>query len=229
VVGYGISASLIGIFESVISTYFIPAFYKRISSENKYEQAMAWHEYTSAMLVSLLVTIAIVISVSDELARVLLDVKFAEAAQYIAWGVLAEAARVTVATYALVAHAGMDTKKLIVPNVSGAIAAPLFVFLFVSEWAAHGVGMSLAAAGFIAIISSHLVLSRSFEIMMPWTKLLGAGVISLALIVLAEFGHSVLGASETLASSLFWLLGMGTILLLVLFMLLKSQINREVA
>ena len=228
VVGYGISASLIGIFESVISTYFIPAFYKRTASENRHEQALAWHEYTSAMLVSLLITIAIVVSVSDELARVLLDVKFAQAAQYVVWGVLAEAARVTVATYALVAHAGMDTKKLIVPNIIGAIAAPLFVFLFVTDWGAHGVGIGLAAAGFMAIISSHLVLSRSFEIIMPWTKLLRTGMIALLIIVFAEVGHGVVGVSDTFTASLLWLSGMGTVMLMVLFILLKSQINREV-
>ncbi len=229
VVGYGVSASLIGVFESVIGTYFIPTFYKRTSSEDRHEQALSWHEYASAMLASLLVTIAIIISVSDELARVLLDEKFAPAAQYIVWGALAEAARVTVGTYALVAHAGMDTKKLIVPNVFSAIAAPLFVFLFISDWAAHGVGMALAMAGFIGVISSHMLLSRTFEIIMPWTKLFQAGVISLLLIAVTEAAHAMLGVSDTLVESFFWLLSMGAVLLVILFMLLKSQIDREVA
>jgi len=229
VVGYGISASLIGLFESVISTYFIPAFYKRISSENKYKQALAWREYTSAMLASLLVSIAVIISVSDELARVLLDIKFSQAAQYIIWGALAEAARVTVATYALAAHAAMDTKKLIIPNVIGAIAAPLLVFILAPNWSAHGVGMGLAAAGFISVIASHLLLSRTFDILIPWSKLFRAGIIALACMAIVAVGHGVLGASETMISSLLWLLTMGALLLLILFVLLKPQIAREVA
>ncbi len=228
VVGYGISVSLIGVFESVISTYFIPAFYKRTSSENRDEQAQAWREYASAMLVSLLVTIAVVISVSDDLARILLDEKFAQASQYVVWGALAEGARVTVATYALIAHAGMETRKLIIPNVFGAVAAPLFVYLFVSEWAAHGVGIGLVLAGLIAIVSSHLLLSRSFEIIMPWVKLLQTAAMSFAILLFSKVGHDMLGASGSMAASLLWLLGMGTFLLLVLYMLLKTQINREV-
>ncbi|WP_018294664.1 lipopolysaccharide biosynthesis protein [Mariprofundus ferrooxydans] len=226
VVGYGVSASLIGVFESIVSTYFIPSFYKQTSSENRHEQALAWREYAGAMLVSLLISIAVIISVSGELAHVLLDIKFAQAAQYIIWGALAEAARVTVATYALAAHAAMDTKKLIVPNVIGAIAAPMFVFLLVSIWSAHGVGMGLVLAGFMAVVSSHFVLSRSFEIIMPWTKLLFAGITALALIVLAYVGHAVVGSSETMVASLLWLSGMGGILLLILFAYLKPYIYR---
>lgn len=227
VVGYGVAASLIGIFESIISTYFIPIFYKRVSSGDKREQALAWHEYAKAMLASLCVVISVIISLSDEFAFVLLDKSFANAAQYILWGVAAEAARVTVATYALLAHAGMDTKKLIIPNFLAAIAAPILVFVFVSDWVAHGVGMGLAFAGCIAIVSSHIVLSRSFDIIMPWTQLLRAGLIALGLFFLALFVHGLLGVSGTFVASLAWLVAGSVLLLSTLYMMLKVQINRE--
>lgn len=228
VIGYGISASLIGVFESVISTYFIPSFYKRTASENRSEQAKAWHEYASAMLASLLVTIAVIVSVSGELAHVLLDAQFAEAAQYIVWGALAEAARVVVGTYALIAHAGMDTKRLIIPNALAAIAAPYFVLLLVTEWSAHGVGMGLAITGLVALLSNHLLLSRSFEIIMPWRSLAQAAFYSFALILVAWVLHQLAGFSDNLLVALIWLVGMGLLLLMVLYLLLKSHINGEV-
>jgi len=228
VVGYGVSASLIGVYESIISTYFIPMFYKRTASEDKQEQAQAWHVYASAMFSSLLVTVAVIIAVSEEFAYVLLDEKFFQASQYIMWGAFAEAARVIVGAYALLAHAGMDTKKLIFPNILAAIAAPLFVYLLVQDWGVDGVGMGLALAGIIAIASSHVALSRSFDVIMPWTILLWTGLISLVLIVASEAGHSMLGASETFLASLVWLCGTGVVLLFVLFVMLKTQIKREV-
>jgi len=227
VVGYGVSMSLIGVYESIISTYFMPMFYKRTATEEKHEQAQAWRAYASAMLSSLIVTVTVIVVVSEEFAHVLLDEKFFQASQYIVWGALTEAARVTVGAYALLAHAGMNTKKLILPNTFAAVAAPLFVFVFVQNWQVAGVGMGLAVAGLVAIVSSHFTLSRSFEIIMPWTRLLWSALVSLILIVIAEVGHNIFGSSETFFVSLIWLCVTGTILLLVLFVMLKSQIKQE--
>ena len=228
VVGYGVSMSLIGVYESVISTYFIPMFYKRASSEDKSVQANAWHTYASAMLGSLLVTVAVIIAVSEEFTNVLLDEKYYQASQYLIWGALAEAARVTVGAYALLAHAGMDTKKLILPNVFAAVATPLFVYVAVQNWQVDGVGVGLVAAGFVAIVSSHLMLSRSFKIIMPWSKLLKAGAVSLGLTVLAEMGYGIFGSSETFLASLAWLCVAGIILFVILFVMLSPQIKQEV-
>jgi len=227
VVGYGVAASIIGVFESIISTYFIPSYYKRISSEDKDEHALAWREYASAMLVGLMLTIAVVIAVSDELAFVLLDASFSQAAQYIVWGALAEAARVIVATYALLAHAGMDTKKLIIPNALAALSAPILVFLLVGVWAAHGLGMGLAIAGCVAIIASHVMLSKSFKVMVPWQKIMQAALIALCFLVSAKVGHSLLGISVTFVSSFAWLFIAGMLLLCILYIMLNTQIHKE--
>jgi len=228
VIGYGVSAALISSFESVISAYFIPIFYKRISSENEHEQAQAWSEYASVMLSSLLIIVGVMVAFSHEIALVLLDESFASAAQFIVWGALAELARVVVGVYALLAHAGMDTKKLIVPNMIAAISAPLFILMFVPSWGANGVGMALALAGGCAILSSHVLLSKSFNIMMPWKKLSLAGGLSLMFIGAGVFIHTVFGMSTAWGASLFRLGFVGASLLCVLYVLLRSDINREV-
>jgi O-antigen/teichoic acid export membrane protein len=228
VVGYGVSMSLIGVYESIISTYFIPMFYKRAASEDKSEQAKAWHAYASAMLGSLIVTVTVIIAVSQEFAHVLLDEKYYQASQYIIWGALAEAARVTVGAYALLAHAGMDTKKLVLPNILAASAAPLFVYVSVKNWLVDGVGLGLVAAGFVAIVSSHLMLSKSFQIIMPWLKLFKAGGVSLVLIVLSDIGYGLFGPSETFLVSFVWLLFSGIFLFVILFVMLNPQIKKEV-
>jgi O-antigen/teichoic acid export membrane protein len=223
-IGYGLSASLFGIFESVLSTYFIPNFYQRLSEADKHEHALAWSEYASVMLPSMLIIISVCLSVSDALAFILLDAKFSSAAQYVIWGALAETARVTVGTYALIAHAGMNTKKLVLPNILGAVSAPIFVFVCVPVWGVSGVGVGLAVAGGVAIISSHVFLSKSFEIIMPWSKLALASLFSILIVVLAQVGRLSIGYPETLISSLSWLLVVGLIMLIALFILLKDNL-----
>tara|TARA_R110001632_G_scaffold60284_2_gene146333 strand:+ start:104601 stop:106037 length:1437 start_codon:yes stop_codon:yes gene_type:complete len=227
VVGYGVSASLIGIFESIISTYFIPVFYKRTATEDKYEQAMAWRAYVLAMLSSTIVLVSVIVVISDEFARVLLDEKYISASKYILWGALAEASRVIVGAYALLAHAGMNTKKLILPNVIGAITAPLSIILFVRYFGVEGVGMGLVLAGFMAIISSHIVLSKSFEIMMPWSNIFWACLVALILILTAEIGYIIFGPSETFLISFIWLSVSGLVLLFILFLMLSPQIKNR--
>ncbi|MDC0108293.1 hypothetical protein OAI35_01150 [Paracoccaceae bacterium] len=227
VIGYGLSASLFGIFESVICTYFLPLFYKRISRGNKHEQALAWANYATVMLPAVLIIVAATASVSEELTQILLDKKFSSAAQFVVWGALAEAARVIVGTYALLAHAGMDTKKLMLPNILGAISGPLLVFLFAPIWATHGVGLGLAVASFIAILSSHLFLSNSFEIIMPWVRLFWASILALLFYCLFFVGHIVFGYGATLISSVAWLMVAGLMMLLMLFFLLKGQLMTD--
>jgi len=226
VVGYGVSMSLIGVFESVISGYFMPIFYKRVASEDTHEQAVAWNEYASSMLVGLLLTISFIVAVSDELAFVLLDRSFAEASQFIIWGVLAEAARVIVGTYALLAHAGMKTKKLILPNVLAAVVSPVLVFVLALKFGADGVGASLFIAGGVTIISSHFLLSKSFELIMPWKALWKGLLIAVSFLIIAQLGHGILGMSDGFIESILWLLLEGMLLFGALFVMLKDQIKK---
>jgi len=227
-IGYGVSAALIASFESVISAYFVPIFYKRISSENEHEQVLAWSEYASVMLSSLLIIVGVMMAFSHEIALVLLDESFASAAQFIVWGALAELARVIVGVYALRAHAGMDTKKLIIPNMIAAISAPLFIVTFVPSWGANGVGMALALAGGCAILSNHFLLSKSFDFIMPWKKLGLSGIIMLLFIGFGVLLHGAFGMSESWSESLLRLIFIGVALLYVLYVLLRSDIKREV-
>lgn len=227
VIGYGLSASLFGVSESVLSTYFQPRFYKHISRGNKHDQALAWANYATVMLPAMLIIVAVVTSVSEELAQILLDKKFSSAAQFVVWGALVEASRVIVGTYALLAHAGMDTKKLVLPNILSAISAPLLVFLFAPTWAAHGVGLGLAISSFIAVLSSHLFLSNSFEIIMPWIRLFWASIFALLFYFIFFVGHAFFGYGDTLISLVAWLMVAGLLLLLMLFVLLKSEFRHD--
>ena len=59
VAGYSISAGIIAAFESVLTTYFQPQFYKGINTSNSAERAAAWNSYATAIFPALIVTVAV--------------------------------------------------------------------------------------------------------------------------------------------------------------------------
>jgi len=227
VMGYGISAAIITVFESIISGYFMPGFYKRVSLGDKKQQAHAWANYAFAMLPSLCLMVGLIIALQKELTFILLDESFSSAYKYVLWGALAEAARVIVGTYALLAHAGMDTKKLIVPNVLPAITTPVMIFMLVPYWGAGGVGMGLFAAGVVAILSNYFVLSKSFCIVMPWKGIVQSSMVALFFIVIHMIFQYLWGSRYSWFSSLAWLASLGSVLFIVLYFMLKDAIHRE--
>lgn len=225
-VGYGISASLIGIFESIVSTYFLPGFYKQTSSNNRQQQLAAWQDYAEAMLPALILTVAVIVSMAQELTDVLLDAKFHAASQYIIWGALAEMMRVFIATYALVAHAHMNTRALVIPNLIGAVAAPAFVFSFVPHMGGDGVGLALMLAGLLVLLASKYIFVRKFAIRTPWKSLVTALLVSLLLVLLLSTIHTVFEYDPSLYTSLAWLMASGVILLGLLFLFLRPHLRK---
>jgi O-antigen/teichoic acid export membrane protein len=172
--------------------------------------------------------VGLIIASPKELTFVLLDERFSQASQYVLWGALAEAARVIVGTYALSAHAGMNTKKLMLPNTIAAIAAPAIIFMLIGAWGVEGVGLGLVVAGGIAIVSNHVILSKSFHIIMPWMEIVRAIAIAALFLAVSMLSHSFWGEQVTWGKSLVWLGSLGALLFIALYFMLKDAIYREV-
>lgn len=160
VAGYGISAGMIGGFESVLTTYFQPRLYRDASSEHPVQQALAWQRYAAAVIPSLLLTGALVVMLAPELTRIFLGERFQSASDYVIWGALAEAARVLMGIYSMIAHVHMRTRWLIVPNVIGAVLAITLSALLIPHLGAAGAGMGLAVSGFAVVATMHVLLAR---------------------------------------------------------------------
>jgi O-antigen/teichoic acid export membrane protein len=160
VAGYGISAGMIAGFESVLTTYFQPRLYKAASSNSPLIQAQAWQRYAAAVIPSLVLTAAFIAILAPELTRVLLGENFQAAAEYVIWGVLAEAARVLTGIYSLIAHVYMRTRWLILPNIVGAVLALALCALLIPRVGAAGAGMGLVSSGFAMVVTLHVLLAH---------------------------------------------------------------------
>lgn len=163
VAGYGISAGLISAFESILTTYYQPRLYRDVSSGKSPEQVRAWQAYASSVIPSLMLTVAFVMMLAPEFTRLFLGEKFQSAANYLVWGGLAEAARVLIGVYSLIAHVFMRTSWLIIPNIIGAVLSIILCALLMPKYGVAGAGAGLVLSGFSVVLAMHVLLARYVE------------------------------------------------------------------
>lgn len=160
VAGYSISAGMIAGFESILTAYFQPRLYRDANKGHPAEQAQAWRRYASAIIPSLILTVALIVLLAPEFTRILLGERFQGAASFVVWGALAEAARVMAGVYSLIAHVYMRTRWLILPTAVGAALSIVLCVLLIPPLGAQGAGIALALAGFVVVALLHILLAH---------------------------------------------------------------------
>lgn len=201
VAGYGISAGLMAAFESVLTTYFQPKFYKHVSNNNIAEQSLAWNKYAGAILPSLMLVTFLLTGLAPELTRFLVGPAYQSASQFVAWGVLAEGARVVAGVYSMSAHAKMKTRLLLLPNILGAVICIGLILTLAATFGAHGVGMARALAGIGMVVTMHYLMIAVLEMKLPYWLLLKGTAMGAALLLIATAGRWALGDTESLISA----------------------------
>jgi O-antigen/teichoic acid export membrane protein len=168
VAGYGISAGLMAAFESVLTTYFQPRFYKRVNNNVKNDQSLAWNNYAGAILPSLMLVTLLLVSLAPELTRILVGPAYQSASQFVVWGVIAEGARVAAGVYGMSAHAKMKTRLLLLPNLLGAVICIALIWAFAPSLGAHGVGLARSLAGVGMVITMHYLMVVVLDMKLPF-------------------------------------------------------------
>jgi O-antigen/teichoic acid export membrane protein len=227
VTGYGVSAGLIAAYESVVTTYFQPKFYERISNEMSLDQAQAWNQYAAAILPSLVVVVLLLVGLAPELTQIMVGPAYRDASEFVIWGVVAEGTRVIAGVYSLSAHAKMRTRLLILPNALGAFLCLLLIFLLVPGLGAHGVGLARAASGVLVVVTLHLLTTSDHKMELPYRGLIQATLMGLVLWACATIGRWMLGGAQGLSGSLGVIGGTGGVCLLMVFWLLHPFVNKR--
>jgi O-antigen/teichoic acid export membrane protein len=195
VAGYGISAGMIAGFESILATYFQPRLYRDVNTAQPAEKAVIWQRYAAAVIPSMLLTVALIVMLAPELTKIFLGENFQSAADYVIWGALAEAARVLVGVYSLIAHVHMQTRWLILPNFLGAIISITLCVFLIPGLGAMGAGIGLAASGLAVALTMHFFLARHVGGGMPIQPIVIAGLAATTLWGATLFVRNLLGTS----------------------------------
>jgi O-antigen/teichoic acid export membrane protein len=183
VAGYSISAGLIAGFESILTTYFQPRLYKDVNTGDINAQRQAWKNYATVVIPSLLLTVALIMLLSRELTALLLGTQFKDAAVFVLWGAIAEAARVLSGVYSLIAHVRMQTRWLILPSSISAGLSVILSIILIPLVGTQGAGIALAVSGFIGVILLHVLLANHVGGGVSLHAILESGLAAMALCV----------------------------------------------
>ena len=229
VAGYGISAGLIAGFESVFTTYFQPKFYKQISNDNVSEQTKAWQDYAQAILPSLLITSFFIMATAPDLTQLLLGSSFSQSSKFIIWGSLAESARISISVFGMAAHARMNTKLLLFPNLVGALFSVTLVWYLIPIYGSEGVGLGLVISFLIALLLTIRITSKYLQASLPFKLFLKSVVMGGALLMIAKVLWHLLDYEH---SYIFSIIRLGVIALFFLsfqYVMLLPVLRRDAA
>lgn len=195
VAGYAISAGMIAGFESILTTYFQPRLYRDVNTAQQAEKSAIWQRYAAAVIPSMLLTVVLIMILASELTQMFLGENFQSASDYVILGALAEAARVLVGVYSLIAHVHMQTRWLIIPNFLGAIISITLCVFLIPGLGAMGAGIGLAVSGLAVVLTMHVYLARHVGGGMPIQPIVIACIAATTLWGVALVVRNLLGTS----------------------------------
>ena len=229
VAGYGISAGLMAAFESILTTYFQPRFYKSVN-DGAPGRFAAWTRYASAFVPSVLLVTFFLAALAPELTRFMVGSNYQSASQFVIWGVLAESARVLVGVYSMSSHAEMKTRLLLWPNVLGALLCIGLVWLLVPGYGAVGVGVARAVSGLVMLVTVHYITVKVLGMAFPYHLAANGLALGAALYALVLPVRTLVGGNDGgYVSAAILMLFAGLILLAMLVWLLLPFVRTRTA
>lgn len=226
--GYGISAGMISAFESILTTYFQPRLYRDVNTSHTAEQIKAWQRYALAVIPSLLLTVALIMVLAPELTQTFLGANFQSAKNYVVWGAIAEAARVLMGVYSLIAHVYMRTQWLILPSVVGALLSVTLCIGLLPGFGAAGAGMALTLAGFAVVVIMHFMLAGRMGGEIPIQPILLAGISAAGLWVATIGLRHIVETTTSGIKIIEFILPIGILYLALLYLFLRKHINQAI-
>ena len=180
--GYGIAASLMSAYESLLTTWYLPAFYRMANSADLAERGMAWSTYARFMVPASFLGMTALVAASPSLPKVLLGSSYHDTGQFVLLGALAEWARMMVGVIGLNAHLHMKTRRLVLPNLVGAIATYLIMVVMIRPLGLTAAPISVFIGSFTVIAYLWLFTYRHDpHLTLDWRPFLGSGTLSIFL------------------------------------------------
>lgn len=157
-VGYSVAAALMSAGETILTTWFQPAFYRAINSNDVSVRNSAWSVYAGRMLPASMLGVSALIAASDILPRLMLGAAYQNVGIFVIVAALAEWGRMLVGIFGLDAHRQMATRRLIFPNILGVLTASVCFVVCV-----YAFGMGIQSAPICAAIGCVVIIISLFK------------------------------------------------------------------
>ncbi|WAL82725.1 oligosaccharide flippase family protein [Pandoraea sp. XJJ-1] len=152
VAGYGIAAALLAAAETILTTWFQPAFYRQANDPDRHVRATAWVRYADKLLPFSILGVSALLAGTPYLTALMLGPQYQGATRFVAFGAIAEWIRILIGLFGLGAHLRMQTRSLVVPNLVGATATFGLVFLALPHAGLDCVAPSIAIGGALVVL-----------------------------------------------------------------------------
>jgi O-antigen/teichoic acid export membrane protein len=186
--GYGLAASLMAAMETVLTTWFQPKFYRQANASDRETRASAWQKYAAIMLPSSMLGFSALVASAPYLTVIMLGPAYQDSWRYVMLGALAEWTRVLVGLFGLIAHLGMNTRTLILPNLIGCSVTYAILLWLQPKFGLDAAPVSVAVGGFV--VAAYLYFdsrNSDYLIKIDWNGLLKTFIfISLMMLVIAQ-------------------------------------------
>lgn len=195
-VGLGVSASIAGLVESIVTQYFYPQYYNLISTANIQNRTEAWRSlYRNAMAVYV-PSMVYVFCLSESLLRILVSPKFANSVNIVMFGAFIEFFRMSVNILYAVSQSEMKTRSTIAPYAVGAAAVllGLTAVSYIGGDAVTIVPAILAGTGAVVFLTMYQCMKKVLPISLEIGFLLRAVAYSMpftAMFALRGFGNAI--------------------------------------
>jgi len=221
VVGFGIGSNLMVSFDALFNQYYHPIFYKDISNSDARQRITAWNKYASIFFPSLILVMGYIALNGNLLARIFTGARFHQIGNIIIWGALAEGLRMMASTTALVSHAQMETKPLILPRITGTVTAVIGMLLLGFYRPLIGFGISISAGCLLGLVHLYISMKRLLPIQFPWKRIIYSLVLGSPLLVFFIVVNRNIN-NPTIMQSFLLLVIPGTYLLFIQYILVRK-------
>ncbi len=226
VAAYGIAMGIMSAVESLLGSMLQPRFYLRLHTPGT-SPAEAWNEYAGVALPILALTAATLAAASTEAVHVFLSPTYWGAANFVCWASAIEFTRTAANAYSLCMHAEMNTKRLIVPSLFGAVLSIGLMAVAAQQWGLNAIGPALALAGLLYLVTWHLAAYRLSSIAVPIRGLTQACAGGLVAFGAVSAVHVSTAGSETTLSLVFALIAVTAIYMFVAALLVQPAIAKR--
>lgn len=185
-VGISLSFAISGAFETIVMQYLYPIMYKRMNDENRFQNTIT---DILNLIIPIYLLLAIFVSfLSFYFIKILVDEKYYDTYVYTIFGIWIAFFRMSANMLANIAHAKLNTKKLILPYAAGGILSLVGV-LIASQFENYEylISVALLFASFVSFMAMFFRMNNIVKINLEINFFLLVILYSLPLLVSIYF------------------------------------------
>ncbi len=169
--GFAVASSIYAAVETLIHQLYLPIYYRDMNTNELEQRVSAWNQMAEFVFPIYLSAALLISSLSPFLMTIFTSDKYADAWQYVFFGVWIELFRSVTNTLSSVAQSEIQTRYLIKSYVGGATVAAVTTYACAYNGAYSIIPVALIGSGVVTVVIMYLEMMKLMEIKVISTQL----------------------------------------------------------